>query len=93
MPTQAKDGVVECKCGHKEAVKGCEVKSVTMSCKKKEDVPLVDSMGGILPKTNVPCPKCGNNEAYWILRQTRSADEPETRIYTCTKCGASWREY
>ena len=47
----------------------------------------------VLPKTNVRCPKCGNNEAYWILLQTRAADEPETRIYTCTKCGYRWREY
>ena len=39
------------------------------------------------------CPKCGNNEAYWILRQTRASDEPETRIYTCTKCHHRWRAY
>ena len=39
------------------------------------------------------CPKCGNPEAYWVLRQTRGADEPETRIFECTKCGHKWREY
>ncbi|MEM0290915.1 MAG: transcription factor S, partial [Thermoplasmata archaeon] len=31
--------------------------------------------------------------AYWMLKQTRAADEPETRFYICTKCGYRWREY
>ncbi|HTT74120.1 MAG TPA: transcription factor S [Thermoplasmata archaeon] len=46
-----------------------------------------------LPKTQELCPKCGNGEAYWVLRQTRGSDEPETRIFECTKCGHKWREY
>jgi len=46
-----------------------------------------------LPKTNVECPKCFHNEAFWVLRQTRAADEPETKIYRCVKCTHSWREY
>ncbi|MDR1404848.1 MAG: transcription factor S [Candidatus Methanoplasma sp.] len=46
-----------------------------------------------LPKTRVTCPECNNAEAYFVLRQTRSADEPETRIYRCCKCSHSWREY
>jgi transcription factor S len=48
---------------------------------------------GTEPKTRISCPKCEHNEAYWILRQTRASDEPETRIYTCCKCKHSWREY
>jgi DNA-directed RNA polymerase subunit M len=47
----------------------------------------------VLPKTKATCPECNHHEAYWILRQTRAADEPETRIYTCTQCGHKWREY
>jgi len=47
----------------------------------------------MLPKTKVSCPNCDHNEAYWVLRQTRAADEPTTRIYRCTQCGHSWREY
>ena len=43
--------------------------------------------------TYAECPKCGHKEAYWVLRQTRSSDEPETRIYTCTKCEHRWRVY
>lgn len=46
-----------------------------------------------LPVAAEQCPKCGNMEAYWVLRQTRGADEPETRIFECTKCGHKWREY
>ena len=46
-----------------------------------------------LPKIRIECLKCHHNEAYWRLRQTRAADEPETRIYRCIKCGHTWREY
>ncbi|HKS59592.1 MAG TPA: transcription factor S [Thermoplasmata archaeon] len=46
-----------------------------------------------LPIADETCPKCGNPQAYWVLRQTRGADEPETRIFECTKCGHKWREY
>ncbi len=46
-----------------------------------------------LPRTRIECPKCGHFEATWYLRQTRAADEPETRIYRCAKCSHTWREY
>lgn len=46
-----------------------------------------------LPTVNVVCPKCGNTKAYWWLVQTRSADEPPTQFYRCTKCGHTWRVY
>ena len=45
-----------------------------------------------LPKTKVECQNCHNSEAYYVLRQMRAADEPETKLYRCTKCGYSWRE-
>lgn len=46
-----------------------------------------------LPTTNVECPKCGNKEAVWWMLQTRSADEPTTQFYRCTKCSHTWRHY
>jgi len=49
--------------------------------------------GLTLPKTRIACPKCEHKEAYWMIRQTRAADEPETRIYRCVKCAHTWREY
>ena len=54
---------------------------------------MVETKTATLPKAEETCPKCGNGEAYWVLRQTRGADEPETRIFECTKCGHKWREY
>jgi len=46
-----------------------------------------------LPTTRVECPKCGNKEAVWWMLQTRSADEPTTQFYRCTKCSHTWRHY
>jgi DNA-directed RNA polymerase subunit M len=48
-----------------------------------------------LPKVkgHVICPKCGNDEAYYWILQTRRSDEPPTRFYRCTKCNHVWREY
>jgi len=56
-------------------------------------VDVVETRSVTLPKTEETCPKCQNGEAYWVLRQTRGSDEPETRIFECTKCGHKWRDY
>jgi DNA-directed RNA polymerase subunit M len=44
------------------------------------------------PTTNARCPECGNDRAFWEMKQIRSADESETRFFTCTECGHKWRE-
>ncbi|PCN49994.1 transcription factor S [Candidatus Geothermarchaeota archaeon ex4572_27] len=46
-----------------------------------------------MPTIKALCPKCGHNEAYWWLVQTRRADEGSTRFYRCVKCNYTWREY
>jgi transcription factor S len=46
-----------------------------------------------LPTTNMECPKCLNNMAFWWMLQTRSADEATTQFYRCTKCSHTWRNY
>lgn len=46
-----------------------------------------------LPTINIDCEKCGNKEAVWWMLQTRSADEPTTQFYRCTKCKHTWRNY
>ena len=46
-----------------------------------------------LPTIKIECEKCGNDEAVWWMLQTRSADEPTTQFYRCTKCRHTWRNY
>lgn len=86
-----KEGKLVCgKCGTEIKEKGSAV--VVEKQRQKETVVLEKKID-ILPKTRIECPKCGNKEAFWILRQTRASDEPETRIFTCTKCEHRWRQY
>jgi len=87
-----KDGVISCsKCGYKEKKAGS---NVVVDKQEKKEVTLIEDKdkANVLPKTKIKCPKCDNNEAFWILRQMRGSDEPESRFYTCTKCGYKWRE-
>jgi len=86
-----KDGQYMCnKCGAAKSVGKAQY--FTTDANEKETTVIAES-SATLPKTNILCTECGNKEAYFVLRQTRSADEPETRIYRCTKCSHSWREY
>jgi DNA-directed RNA polymerase subunit M len=86
-----KDNIFTCsKCGFEKKGTGS---AVVVEKQTEKEIVLLEEKIDILPKTRVECPKCENNEAFWILRQTRSSDEPETRIYTCTKCGHRWRAY
>ena len=45
------------------------------------------------PTIKIECEKCGHDEAIWWMLQTRSADEPTTQFYRCTKCQNTWRNY
>lgn len=46
------------------------------------------------PRANdVTCDECGNGQAWYTIKQTGAADEPPTRFFKCTECGARWREY
>jgi DNA-directed RNA polymerase subunit M len=45
------------------------------------------------PTANVVCEQCGNDEAWYTIKQTASADEPPTRFFKCTECGKRWRGY
>ncbi len=46
-----------------------------------------------MPTTEVECPKCEHNEAFWWFLQTRSGDEPATQFFRCIKCKHTWRFY
>jgi DNA-directed RNA polymerase subunit M len=85
------DKEMVCKnCGHKQ--KKNKKNEVILSKRKDRESIILDEKVEVLPKTKVQCPKCSHNEAFWMLRQMRAADEPETRIYRCTKCNYRWRE-
>ena len=79
------------KCGHSMKKQGS---SVVVTERKEKEVTVIEDKHkmNVLPKTTKKCPKCGHDEAYWILRQMRGSDEPESRFYTCVKCGHKWRE-
>jgi len=43
--------------------------------------------------TDVICDECGNQEAWYTIKQTGAADEPPTRFFKCKECGYRWRGY
>lgn len=83
------------KCGKQRQLKKEKIViSEALPSPKKEVVIMKKGDEAIdLPKTRIICPKCENTEAYWWMQQTRSADEPPTLFYRCTKCSYSWRSY
>ncbi len=83
-------------CGWEKEGHGETKMKITDKMKEKEIV-IVEDTDSIrtLPTIAVKCPNCGNGEAFWWLRQLRSADESEVRFFRCTnsKCSHTWREY
>lgn len=62
--------------------------------KEIDDVLGGDGAWENVDQTAAQCPidSCGNDKAYFFQLQIRSADEPMTTFYKCTKCGHQWRE-
>ncbi len=91
MPSGTK---MKCKkCGfEKDKIKRASVVE-KKEFKEREVTVIEGSEAAGLPTSKVICEECGNDKAYWWLRQLRSADESETRFFRCTKCGRTWREY
>ena len=79
------------KCGRRKMV-GTKSFKITTKNQEKKDVVVVKKKE-TLPTTTKMCPKCGHQEAYYWVQQTRSMDEPPTQFFKCTKCGHTWREY
>ena len=48
---------------------------------------------GLESTVPIDCEKCHNKEGVSWTFQPRSADEPETKFYRCTKCNHTWRDY
>mgnify|MGYP001772722513 CR=1 FL=1 len=86
------------RCGYKE--EAASNASLKMSSRiehgVKEKMVIIGGEENVanLPITrDVTCKRCGAQEAYYWVLQTRAADEPPTRFYKCVKCGYVWREY
>lgn len=89
--------VLRCpKCGYEEVVDASARAAYQQrsEVKQKAEVVVVDKQVEALPKVKTRgCPRCGHDEAYFWVQQTRAADEPPTRFYRCVRCGYTWREY
>ncbi|MHA1148814.1 MAG: transcription factor S [Promethearchaeota archaeon] len=102
---KVKDGKVflVCKCGYEEeseeAKKQIEEEKKRLIQEKQaalEKNVVIMSLNDNLSvhlKVKEECPKCKNMEAETWQVQTRSADEPSTTFFKCTKCKFTWREY
>jgi DNA-directed RNA polymerase subunit M len=88
------------RCGFKMKATEKDLKAYKLSTKIKHTekeklvvIPADEELKGLPITRDVVCPRCGNHEAYYWFVQTRSADEPPTRFFKCTRCGYVWREY
>ncbi|PIW33312.1 MAG: transcription factor S [Nitrosopumilales archaeon CG15_BIG_FIL_POST_REV_8_21_14_020_37_12] len=89
------DAGLQCpKCNYVEGEENKQVKQIEAEEIHSEFNVLAENEGEeTLPTINIECEKCGHNEAVWWMLQTRSADEPTTQFYRCTKCRYTWRNY
>ncbi|MCL4329119.1 MAG: transcription factor S [Candidatus Thermoplasmatota archaeon] len=86
----------ECKsCGNKtKKTEASDGQGKIVSRGSSREVVIIDEEKTAEPlDSEAVCPKCQHIGAYFLLKQTRSADEPETKFYTCESCGHRWREY
>jgi DNA-directed RNA polymerase subunit M len=83
-----------CSCGYTEARGDDESGMTTEQSQEESDVVDMSDVGdeAMGPTTKIRCPECGHDRASFQMQQIRSADESETRFFTCTECGYKWRE-
>ncbi|KJE49275.1 MULTISPECIES: transcription factor S [Acidiplasma] len=87
-----KDKYICNNCGYEVSKSGHNEK-ITAQSSGKETIMIEEEVSGEPLDSEAVCPKCGHVGAYYLLKQTRSADEPETKFYTCEACHHRWREY
>ena len=89
------DSGLQCpKCNYVEGEEGKHTKKIEVEETNSEFNVLAENEGEeTLPTIKIECEKCGHDEAVWWMLQTRSADEPTTQFYRCTKCRYTWRNY
>lgn len=89
-------GILRCrKCGFEKKPSSKKAVIVGGPEKPQREMTIIEGKedAGLPTTTDVKCPDCGNQKAYWWMRQLRSADESEVRFFRCTECGKTWREY
>ncbi len=78
------------KCGHIET----KLQTTQNTNNQKSDFNILENDENMsLPTIDIKCERCDNVKAVWWMLQTRSADEPTTQFYRCTKCNHTWRNY
>jgi DNA-directed RNA polymerase III subunit RPC11 len=67
-------------------------KKLPLARKKVDDVLGGEEAWANVDQTDASCPAigCANKRAYFMQIQIRSADEPMTTFYKCTKCQKTW---
>ena len=89
-----KNGVLKCNsCGYSNETIDEEEYNLKKEIKAAETVTNLGEDVDMRSTIKETCPECGHDEAYYELKQTRSADEAPTRIFTCAKCKHVWRAY
>ncbi len=91
--TPNKDKYICNNCGYEVLKEGVSSQRITTKSLDKEVVMVAKEVSAEPLDSDAVCPKCHHVGAYYLLKQTRSADEPETKFYTCEACGYRWREY
>ena len=81
------------KCGYTESETKQDAKKKSQEQKSELTVLDENEITETLPTITIDCEKCDNREAVWWMLQTRSADEPTTQFFRCTKCNHTWRNY
>lgn len=85
--------VMGCSCGFVD--KGAGKRVLVDFVKKKKEIEVIEKSAAdsALPLTDMECPKCKHEKAYFWTIQTRAGDEPETKFLKCQKCNHVWRDY
>jgi DNA-directed RNA polymerase subunit M len=88
------DSGLQCpKCDYVEGKETNQTKKTVQEHELQFNVLAENETVETLPTIKIECEKCGNDEAVWWMLQTRSADEPTTQFYRCSKCRYTWRNY
>jgi DNA-directed RNA polymerase III subunit RPC11 len=77
-------------CPYVQAIGETITKKLPLTRKKVDDVLGGEAAWENVDQTDATCPSCSNGKAYFMQIQIRSADEPMTIFYRCTKCAKTW---